>query len=125
MGMIYHILARSAVQAARECGEYRAASLATEGFMHCSQLQQVLPVANAFYASQSGLALLVIDPARLHAELRYEAPVHPHAADAAPADHELFPHLYGALNFDAVVGVLDLNAAANGKFALPLELADA
>ena len=124
MGMIYHIAAHSALLPARECGAYRAARLATEGFIHCSQLQQVLPVANAFYAGQSGLALLVIDPARLQAELRYEAPVHPHASAAAPAAHELFPHLYGALNFDAVVGVLDLNAAADGKFALPLELTD-
>ena len=81
-------------------------------------------MANAFYAGQIGLALLVIDPARLQAELRYEAPVHPHASAVAPAAHELFPHLYGALNFDAVVGVLDLNADADGKFALPLELTD-
>jgi uncharacterized protein (DUF952 family) len=123
--MIYHILERSAVAPARERGEYRAASLATEGFMHCSQLQQVLPVANAFYAGRSGLALLEIDAARLHAALRYEAPVHPHSADGAPADHELFPHLYGALNFDAVVRVLDLPAGADGKFTLPVELRSA
>lgn len=123
--MIYHILERSAVPPARECGEYRAATLAVEGFMHCSQLQQVLAVANAFYAGRSGLALLVIDPARLHAALRYEAPVHPHAADAAPAEHELFPHLYGTLNFDAVVRVLDLPAGADGKFTLPVELRSA
>ena len=120
--MIYHILARSAALVARVRGEYRAASLATEGFMHCSQLQQVVGVANAFYAGQRGLALLVIDPARLQAALRYEAPVHPHTSAAAPAATELFPHLYGALNFDAVVSVLDLPVDAHGKFALPPEL---
>ena len=69
--MIYHILARSAALVARVRGEYRAASLATEGFMHCSQLQQVVGVANAFYAGQRGLALLVIDPARLQAAPRH------------------------------------------------------
>lgn len=48
-----------------------------------------------YFAGRDDLVLLEIDPARLRAELKYEP---------AP-DGELFPHVYGPLNIDAVVGV--------------------
>ncbi len=101
---IFHITARSDWQAALQAGSYRPASLAAEGFIHLSSAHQVLPVAAAFYAGQSGLVLLLVDPTLLQAELKYEA--------APPndvfADGQRFPHLFGALNLDAVVDVVDL-----------------
>jgi uncharacterized protein (DUF952 family) len=130
MSLIYHITTRSAAQTAREIGEYRAESLASQGFIHLSQLHQVLGVANAFYADQKDLVILVVDPARLKSELKYEAPVHPGAASASEADSEplreapapidqRFPHLYGPLNFDAVIKIVDLSLADDGSFKLP------
>jgi uncharacterized protein (DUF952 family) len=125
MSLIYHITTRSAAQAASESGEYLTESLATQGFIHLSQLHQVLGVANAFYAGQKDLVILVVDPALLKSELKYEAPVHPGAASAsesvqpdAPIDQR-FPHLYGPLNFDAVVKTVDLSLGSDGSFILP------
>jgi uncharacterized protein (DUF952 family) len=54
------------------------------------------PVASRFYSGQSGLVLLTIDPERLRSEVRYEAP---------PGSDELFPHIYGPVDTDAVIRV--------------------
>ena len=78
--------------------------------MHLSQLHQVAAVMAAFYVDVPDLVILELDPARLTAPLRYEAPATlPGTSDtsAAPAPG-LFPHLYGPLNADAIVQVLDV-----------------
>ena len=55
----------------------------------------------AFYSDPGlRLVLLEIDPARLDVELRLEVP---------PGAGEAFPHIYGPLGIDAVVGVRDLD----------------
>lgn len=124
--MILHITSRDEWQQAQQAGEYITPSLESEGFIHCSTAAQAERVANTFYANQSDLVLLVIEPDRLRAELKWEAPSHPvggadtSAIDANPA---LFPHIYGALNVDAVERVVDFPAGADGSFALPQGIA--
>ena len=44
---LFHIVDRTAWQAAAASGEYRPDSLSSEGFVHCSFAEQVAPVANA------------------------------------------------------------------------------
>ena len=130
MSLIYHITTRDALVPrsgalnACQTGEYRAESLAKDGFIHLSQLHQVLGVANAFYVGQKELVILVVDTSRLKAELKYEAPVHPTASarTAAPSADDRFPHLYGPLNFDAIVRVVDFPPLEDGKFVLPAEI---
>jgi uncharacterized protein (DUF952 family) len=119
MPLIYHITTRNAALSSRLSGEYRADSLASDGFIHFSQRHQILSVANAFYTGQKDLVILVVDPARLQAELKYEAPAHPSISDSAPSADNQFPHLYGPLNFDAVVDVVDFPMGVDGKFDLP------
>ena len=60
------------------------------------------------------MIVLYIDEMRLKAELKYEAATKtkPHGETAG----ELFPHLYGELNVDAVVRVVELRCAADGSF---------
>lgn len=122
MSRIYHITTRDAALASRKIGEYRPESLETDGFIHFSQRHQVLGVANAFYRGQAHLVLLVVEPSRLKAELKYEPPVHPSASDSAPPAENLFPHLYGPLNMDAVVEMIDFLPDKNGYFTLPASL---
>jgi uncharacterized protein (DUF952 family) len=112
--MILHVTSRLAWSAAQKSGAYAANSLATQGFIHCSKVGQILRVANLFYAGQHGLVLLLIDPARLTSELRWEP--------GADLPTDLFPHLYGPLNLEAVVKVIDFEPDADGKFQLPGEL---
>jgi uncharacterized protein (DUF952 family) len=94
--------------------EYRAKSLDEEGFIHFSRPDQVLRVANAFYAGVGDLVLLWVDPGKLTAELRWEE-----------VERDVFPHLYGPLNVDAVMTVTDLKPGPDGIFhILPLEPGD-
>lgn len=120
--MIYHIAERGAWIEAKARGSYRPPSLASEGFIHCSRREQLLAVANDFYRGQAGLLLLRIDEDKLIAELRWEAPAHPQAESAAATSREAsFPHIYGPLNLEAVIGVYDFVESEDG-YALPGDL---
>lgn len=119
MTLIYHITTRDASLLGRQTGLYRADSLTEAGFIHFSQRHQILGVANAFYIGQTDLVILVVDPSRLQAELKYEPPAHPSVSPTAPGPENLFPHLYGPLNFEAVIEVVDFPPDKNGSFSLP------
>jgi uncharacterized protein (DUF952 family) len=112
MNTILHITQRPKWAAAKNLGRYRADTLDAEGFIHCSTAAQVIGSANRFFLGQSDLVILVIDGDRTRSEIRYEG--------ADP--HNLFPHIYGELNIDAVVQAIDLAPAVNDSFQLPPEL---
>jgi uncharacterized protein (DUF952 family) len=116
--MIFHITSRKDWEDAQARGEYIAESLATEGFIHCSTISQVIPVADNFYKGQNNLLLLTIEPALLSSTLKWEAP----SGGTPPpgvSDGEQFPHIYGAINVDAVVNVVDFESNPDGTFLLP------
>ena len=113
MTQILHITTINDWETAVAAGEYRADSLASEGFIHCSTPEQVLMPANAMFAGQPDLILLLIDPARLTAELVYE--------DCYESGHQ-FPHIYGPLNLDAINGFVHFPPNPDGTFSLPSEL---
>jgi uncharacterized protein (DUF952 family)/RimJ/RimL family protein N-acetyltransferase len=111
--VIVHIATRAAWARAVEVGVYRGDTLGGEDFIHCSTPAQVTRVADAVYRGRSDLVLLCVDPARLGAELRWEA----------TADGERFPHVYGPIERGAVVAVVDFPPVPDGRFALPAEVA--
>jgi uncharacterized protein (DUF952 family) len=110
--MIVHIVKRSEWMLALGRRTYAPDSLRSEGFIHCSTLAQVIDTANRFYREQKDLVVLCIDESRLTAELKYEAPAMPRGEAAG----ELFPHLYGELNVDAVARMVELRCEADGLF---------
>ena len=99
MKLIYHIVPAAHWKQYEGRTEYEAASLQTEGFIHLSQKEQVAGTLSRYYQNVPNLLLLHVDTDKLMHELKYE-----------PATQgELFPHLYGPLNKDAVVRVEELN----------------
>lgn len=116
--MIFHITSRTAWDEAQKRGDYRAESITTEGFIHCSTLSQVLPVANNFYKGQSGLILLEIEPTLLSAKLKWEPPSGGTPPRGVPAGDK-FPHIYGPINLDAVVKVVVFESNSDGSWTLP------
>ena len=92
--MIYHIAPLSRWKDSLIQGFYEADSLATEGFIHASDSHQVKGVLERYYKNQQDLLLLHIDETKLTSVLKYEM---------APSINELFPHIYGSINIDAVI----------------------
>jgi uncharacterized protein (DUF952 family) len=115
--MILHITSKSEWADAQTRGEYIAPSLNTEGFIHCSTENQVLHVANAFYAGRTDLVLLKLDEAKIKPELKWEAPAGPPAAGIS--ESVSFPHIFGPINLTAVASVLDFVPDSAGNFILP------
>ena len=100
MDMIYHICRKEDWEKSAE-NKYTPDSLVSEGFIHCSTIHQVQRVLNTFYMNQNDLLLLEINRNLLSSSLHWEP-----GADKAD---ELFPHIYGSLNKDAVHRVIDIN----------------
>ena len=105
--MIFHITSAETWNAAQASGAYAADSLATEGFIHCSEADQYCWVANQRFRGRQDLVLLHIDEARLQAPVQREN---------LEGGERLFPHIYGALNLDAVVQVTPFTPTATGQF---------
>jgi uncharacterized protein (DUF952 family) len=111
---ILHITRRLQWETAKNLGSYRSNTLDTEGFIHCSTAAQMIGSANRFFKGQQDLVILVID----------RDLVQPQVLDEGAAADNLFPHIYGALNIDAVVQAIDFAAQADGLFIWPAELAN-
>lgn len=98
--IIYHVTTKAAFEKAQLLGYYEAESLALEGFIHCSTQEQVKGVLERYFNGQNNLVQLVIDCSKLTHTLKFEL---------APSVGEEFPHVYGVINLDAIIGVELLN----------------
>ncbi|MFN4260740.1 MAG: DUF952 domain-containing protein [Gemmataceae bacterium] len=107
---LYHLVSPARWRADAD-QPYQADSLAVEGFIHCSRRAQVERIANLFYARAPELVALVIDVNKLTSPVRDE--------DAGTG--ELFPHVYGSINRDAVIQVVPLQRDATGQWVLRSE----
>lgn len=124
MTHILHMTTESAWKDGQAAGAYRAESLASQGFIHCSTAEQVARVANKHYARRTDLILLVIDASRLQARWLFEPPINPSTGQPEPGVNEVFPHIYGTINPDAVVDVVPYLPGADGQFTFPQALAE-
>jgi uncharacterized protein (DUF952 family)/GNAT superfamily N-acetyltransferase len=119
--VILHLLSRDSWVEAQAHGQLIAPSVAIEGFAHCSTEHQMVDVANKYYRGTSNMVLLNVDPTKLTSELKFEPPAHIDGSPALP--HEpLFPHIYGPINLDAVIEVIDFPCNEHGAFTTPPQL---
>lgn len=111
---LFHIIDSSVWTDAKASGRYAPASLELEGYIHLSRREQILRSANLLYRGRTDLLLLVVDPHRLSVEVVYEP------GSYGEAEH--FPHLYGALDIEAVSAAVSFPPNADGSFSLPVDL---
>jgi uncharacterized protein (DUF952 family) len=106
MAEIYHMVRASDWAKAR--AQYEPASLAAEGFIHCTAGERnLMGVAERSYREVPGNWLvLVIDPALIRAEVRW----------VVQPDGMAYPHIHGPLNTDAVTEVCPFPRDAAGHF---------
>ncbi|MEP7179466.1 MAG: DUF952 domain-containing protein [Pseudonocardiales bacterium] len=107
MEALFHIVDRAAWQDAVALGEYRAESLGTEGFIHCSFASQVAQVADARFRDVDGLCVVELDPARV------DAPV---VVEDSYGSGMAYPHIYGPIAASAAVRVHELARDAGGDY---------
>jgi uncharacterized protein (DUF952 family) len=96
---IYHITTKKEWAEAQVSGQYTSATLETEGFIHCSTENQVAGVLERYYKGQTGLLKLKIEKAKVERPLVFEL---------AGSINEVFPHIHGAININAVVEVTEI-----------------
>jgi uncharacterized protein (DUF952 family) len=110
MTSIFHITTRSEYEAALVERSYVPKGFDRDGFVHCSYVNQLIPVANYNFRGQTGLVLLEIDRAEVGAMV---------VDENLEGGDRLFPHIYGHLPTSAVVKVHDFPVKEDGTFQLP------
>ncbi|MBN1977573.1 MAG: DUF952 domain-containing protein [Anaerolineae bacterium] len=116
-GTIYHLVTESAFRAQAKGDEYIPVRFDQDGFIHCTgEANTLLVVANDYFSSvEEPVLVLAIETTRLTAEVRFEPPAPVAGSGASHLEEaQLFPHIYGPLNLDAVteIGVLRKNDGA-------------
>jgi uncharacterized protein (DUF952 family) len=83
-----------------------------DGFIHTTEGREALSIVlTTFYKTRSEpYVVLYIDKDRVAPPVRYDDPA------------QVFPHIYGPLNRNAIVAVKDIQRAADGTFLKPLPL---
>lgn len=94
---IFHIAAEADIKKYLDTGEYDCASLTSEGFIHCCDKGQLAGVVQRYYKDVGDVQLMLLDPDKLHARVLRENTV---------GGCELFPHVYGPINNEAVKALL-------------------
>lgn len=108
-GITYHLASREWYERRRENAPYVPEAYADDGFVHCTDgLDEVVQTANRYYrGDRRQYVLLVIDTAKVIAPIRYEDP------------RRIYPHIYGPIDDDAIVGVLSMPRSPDGTFLRP------
>ena len=81
-----------------------------DGFIHMSTAEQLAETVARHFAGQQGLHVVAVDLAMLGHAVRWER----------SRGGALFPHVYGAINIEAVVKVVAFPPNADGTFTLPV-----
>lgn len=105
--MIYHLTTTEAWEKALQTGVYSHPSLKTEGFIHCSEENQVLESAAKYFGDSDDVVVLYIVERHVKSILKREP----------SRDGALFPHLYGVLPLEAVENQSFLLRNPDGTFA--------
>lgn len=105
-GITYHLAVKEEWESQKGGSTYAPAPFAEEGFVHCTDgLDLLTQIANMFYQPDTReRTVLVLDRSKVASEVRYDD------------DDELFPHIYGEINTDAVVAELPVEREADGTF---------
>lgn len=94
--VVYHIVLPE-VWAAFDTDLYRAASLESEGFIHCSFADQLDGVLERYYSGAESVVIIGVETDVLMSRMIKEP----------STGNEIYPHIYGPINRDAIVSVAE------------------
>ncbi len=109
----FHLVRRSTWERLDPQADYAPDSLAREGFIHCTEgVEELALTADCHFGPlDEELLALELDRARIAAPIRYDDP------------RRMYPHIYGALNRDAIVAIHVLRPGPEGRYLPALEAA--
>jgi uncharacterized protein (DUF952 family) len=118
MSVILHLARADHFQSIPAHAPYRPPGFEADGFVHCAQgAVTLLHVANMFYRDAPGdFVVLVIDERQVAAPVKYEPPAPLGEREVDQAGSILFPHIYGPINREAIVGVVAARRGPAGEF---------
>ncbi|HWV24988.1 MAG TPA: DUF952 domain-containing protein [Thermomicrobiales bacterium] len=106
VGVTYHLVPAEDWERQKDQVKYVPAAFDADGFIHCTNgLDELVAVGNRFYQDDQRryLALILNVPA-ISSPVRYDDP------------DQIYPHIYGPLNTNAVVGMLEAQREDDGTF---------
>ena len=109
MRLAYHGTPKTYFDALDASKPYVPEPFAREGFIHTTEGREAVSITlTKYYKSIPGAwVVLYIDQDRVTSPMRYDDPA------------EVFPHIYGPLNRDAIVAVKIAGRAPDGTFLKP------
>ena len=114
MARIFHLVPQQIWHDAKQKNRYQPPSLKETHFIHCSKADQILEVLKTLYKDcTEDLILLCINEQKVTPPVKYEVPLE------TPYCLIEYPHIYGALNIDAVEEKKLLKRNEHGNFILP------
>jgi len=107
--IIFHIASDQDIEKYQAQGEYRCASLDSEGFIHCCDRHQLAGVVNRYYQDSDDVQLMLLDPDKLQ---------YPLIRENTMGGSELFPHIYGIINKEAVRDIVPFGRSSTERQGL-------
>jgi len=92
---IFHITDHASWNAAKVGSHFQGDTLESEGFIHCCKSEQVEFILKNWFKGVKNLVILEIETDKLTSRVKFEN---------LDGREELFPHIYGLINLNAVVG---------------------
>ena len=101
--LIYHVTLPSHWERFQRRASYQTESLHEEGFIHCSYENQLPGVLKRYFRNAKKVLVLTIDTEKLRSRL----------VEEKSTGGEVFPHIYGRLNHNAVIAVEERELGGN------------
>lgn len=105
--VVYHIAVKENLVLSNDKKNYKPSDFDSDGFIHCTGAPDTTLVVLEDYFQQVTKEIILLEIAinKLTSKIKFEKPA---PIKGGGTNHVkeglLFPHIYGALNFDAVVG---------------------
>lgn len=106
MGITYHLAPTDVWERQKDASTYLPEAYEQDGFIHCTNgLDELVAVGNHYYKNdRRPFLVLILKLSKIESLVRYDD------------REEVFPHVYGALNTNAVVGLLVARREEDGTF---------
>lgn len=105
--IIIHACTVDDLEKAQKSGSYTPGSLFSDGYIHCSEYNTILRVANFNWIGRKDLILLFIDKNKVISQIKFEPDKN---------SGVLYPHIYGPLNLDSIISVKNFLPREDGFF---------